>query len=71
LNNSSKKAATCFFDTGLSGVLTLSAMWAMILDLLNGVAIEFYFLLRLKLLYGRPGSGMPRCNIAVLPGERK
>jgi hypothetical protein len=46
-------------------------MWAMILDLLNGVAIEFYFLLRLKLLYGRPGSGMPRCNIAVLPGERK
>src|SRR5579862_9201473 len=45
LNSSSKNDAICFFDTGLSVVLTLSARWAMILDLLNGVAIEFSFLL--------------------------
>src|ERR1700690_1637970 len=47
LNSSSKKAETCFLETGFSGVLTLSAMCAMILDLLKGVAIESYFLLRL------------------------
>src|SRR5271156_1152946 len=46
LNSSSKKDAACFFEIGFSGVLTLSAMWAIILDLLNGVAIEFSFLLR-------------------------
>src|ERR1700723_4443070 len=39
LKSSSKKLATCFLDTGLSPVLTLSAMCAMILDLLKGVAI--------------------------------
>src|ERR1700733_12577201 len=47
LNSSSKKATTCFLDTGFSEVLTLSAMCAMILDLLSGVAIEFLFLLNL------------------------
>src|SRR5271154_674258 len=45
LKSSSKKDAACFFEIGFSGVLTLSAMWAIILDLLNGVAIEFSFLL--------------------------
>src|SRR5208282_4645533 len=54
LNSSSKKADTCFLDTGFSGVLTLSAICAMILDLLKGVAIESLFLLRLYVLIG-PG----------------
>src|ERR1700730_7213568 len=45
LKNSSKKDATCFLDTGFSGVLTFSAMCAMILDLLSGFAIEYFFLL--------------------------
>src|SRR3984885_3161663 len=70
LNSSSKKAAACFFEIGLSGVLTLSAMWAIILDLLNGVAIEFSFLLRCNCRLA-PASGMPPRTIAVLPGERK
>src|SRR5690348_5937379 len=48
LNNSSKKAAVCFFEIGFSLVLTLSAIWAMILDLLNGVAIDFNFLLKVN-----------------------
>src|ERR1700687_1499355 len=52
LNSSSKKAETCFFDTGFSGVLTLSAMCAIILDLLMGVAIESHFLLRLYVRIG-------------------
>src|SRR6202035_4717145 len=47
LNNSSKKADICFLDTGFSGVLTLSDRCAMILDLLNAVAIEFSYLLGL------------------------
>src|SRR5580693_3931302 len=56
LKSSSKKAAACFLEIGLSGVLTLSAMWAMIFDLLNGVAIEFYFLLSVSAVWPRlPG----------------
>jgi hypothetical protein len=39
LKSSSKNEATCFFETGLSFVLTFSAMCAMILDLLIGFAI--------------------------------
>src|ERR1017187_9336811 len=39
LNSSSKKAEICFFETGFSGVLTLSLRCAMILDLLKGLAI--------------------------------
>src|SRR5271154_3922121 len=70
LNSSSKKAAACFLEIGFSGVLTLSAMWAMIFDLLNGVAIEFYFLLRCNCL-SAPAFWMPRGTIAVLPVERK
>src|ERR1700724_2881835 len=35
LKSSSKKATTCFLETGFSEVLTLSAMCAMILDLLS------------------------------------
>src|ERR1017187_10097540 len=50
LNSSSKKDAACFFEIGFLGVLTLSAMWAIIFDLLNGVAIEFSFLLRCNCL---------------------
>src|SRR5271154_2653898 len=59
LNSSSKNDAACFFEIGFSGELTLSAMWAIILDLLNGVAIEFYFLLRCKCFLRPPASGMP------------
>jgi len=46
----------------------------MILDLLNGVAIEFSFLLSgVTFVTGVsvPASLMPRGTIAVLPGERK
>src|ERR1700743_1501795 len=43
LNNSSKKATVCFLETGFSGVLTLSVMYAIILDLLSGFAIELRF----------------------------
>src|SRR5208282_5268468 len=64
------KAAACFFEIGLSGVLTFSAIWAMILDLLSGVAIEFSFLLRCNCL-SAPDSRRPRGTIAVLPCERK
>jgi hypothetical protein len=53
LNSSSKTDAACFFEIGFSGVLTLSAMWAMIFDLLNGVAIEFYFLLSVNAVWPR------------------
>src|SRR5271168_3654062 len=38
LKSSSKNEAICFLVTGFSGVLTLSARCAIILDLLNGVA---------------------------------
>src|SRR5580704_7510779 len=56
LNSSSKKDAACFLEIGLSGVLTFSAMWAIIFDLLNGVAIEFYFLLSVNAVWPRlPG----------------
>lgn len=41
LNSSSKNYATCFFDTGFSGVLTFSARCATIFDLLIGPAIHF------------------------------
>src|SRR5579872_5626106 len=34
LKSSSKNEAICFLETGFSGVLTLSARWAMIFDLL-------------------------------------
>src|SRR5271169_5755196 len=70
LNSSSKKDAACFFEIGFSGVLTLSAMWAIILDLLNGVAIEFSFLLRCN-CGPAPASGKAPRTITVLPGERK
>src|SRR5580692_6174212 len=43
LNNSSKKATTCFLETGFSSVLTFSVMYAIILDLLIGFAIELRF----------------------------
>jgi hypothetical protein len=69
LNNSSKKATVCFFEIGFSVVLTLSAMWAMILDLLNGVAIDFNFLLKVNCVVV-PGLGAAG-TIAVLPCERK
>src|SRR5262249_8624095 len=55
LNSSSKKVETCFFDTGLSPVLTLSARCAIILDLLKGVAIEILFLLRPQFADFGPG----------------
>src|SRR5689334_21313412 len=69
LNNSSKKAAVCFFEIGLSVVLTLSAICAMILDLLNGVAIDFQFPPKSELRVV-PGLGAAG-TIAVLPCERK
>src|SRR5580658_8662810 len=43
LNSSSKKATTCFLETGFSSVLTFSVMYAIILDLLIGFAIELRF----------------------------
>src|SRR5271156_2223856 len=70
LNSSSKKEAICFFDTGLSLVLTFSVMTAIILDLLSGFAIEFLFLLRSSCLWA-PASRMPRATIAALGNERK
>src|SRR5574337_432905 len=42
LKRSSKNDAACFFEIGLSFVLTLSAICAMILDLLIGFAIESF-----------------------------
>jgi len=51
-------------------VLTLSAMWAMIFDWLNGVAIEFYFLLSVNAVWHRL-SGRRLRTIAVLLRERK
>src|SRR5271167_1961044 len=70
LNSSSKKEAICFFDTGLSLVLTFSVMTAIILDLLSGFAIEFLFLLRSSCFWA-PASRMPRATIAALENERK
>src|SRR6202167_3080672 len=43
LNSSSKNATTCFLETGFSSVLTFSVMYAIILDLLIGFAIELRF----------------------------
>src|SRR5271170_1452784 len=57
LKNSSKKDATCFLDTGFSGVLTFSAMCAIILDLLSGFAIELLFPPRCDFFFGPGGPG--------------
>src|SRR3984957_7048957 len=62
LKNSSKNDATCFLDTGFSGVLTFSAMCAIILDLISGFAIELIFPPRCILLFPS------RCNFFFGPG---
>src|SRR3984885_7183261 len=70
LKNSSKKDATCFLDTGFSGVLTFSAMCAIILDLLSGFAIELLSPPRCNFFFG-PGVPDALRTIAALFAERK
>src|SRR5580700_52350 len=62
LNSSSKKETTCFFDTGLSLVLTFSVMYAMIFDLLIGFAIELTFPPRILFAVG---PGVPGCRVGL------
>jgi hypothetical protein len=71
LKSSSKNADICFFDTGFSGVLTLSLRCAMIFDLLKGVAIEFFFPPQILIAISDLSTGMPPRTIAVLADERK
>src|SRR6201984_608400 len=62
LNSSSKKETTCFFDTGLSLVLTFSVMYAMILDLLIGFAIDLCFPPRILFAVG---PGVPGYRVGL------
>jgi hypothetical protein len=57
-------------DTGFSGVLTFSAMCAMILDLLSGFAIELLFPPRCNFFLG-PAVPDALRTIAALSKERK
>src|SRR5580700_7046408 len=70
LNSSSKKATVCFLEIGFSGVLTLSVIYAIILDLLSGFAIELRFPPQIKMLCG-PGVRDAFGTIATEPDERK